>query len=305
PPGVGAHPERGAALLRRRRRREAPHARPEHGDDVTGAGARHGDRPSDAGADRVEQCCDDRVETFGHPVHDGVGPEVLRLCVAAPKAGWTFDGDVAVHVAEAVPLAALVRARAAGVADAARLEHLHRDTLAAPDAPPAGRCLADRTDHAHRLVPGHEREAGRQVTRVLLVVGAAQPARLDAQQGIVVAGLGDGELASDERARLLEYQRARRPGRHGPEASAASGERPVRYRRRPGSSGRRRGVVSLLRSRSSRNALRSGPPPLLPAPPAAGTTRWHGTTIAMGLDPTAFPTARAAVGFPTSSARAP
>src|SRR5581483_12254655 len=61
-----------------------------------------------------------------------------------------------------------------------------------------------------RLVAGHEGKPGREGAGVLLVVGAAQPARLDSQQPVVVADLGEVELARHQPPGLLQHQGARR-----------------------------------------------------------------------------------------------
>jgi hypothetical protein len=54
----------------------------------------------------------------------------------------------------------------------------------------------------------HERGARRQGTGVLLVIGAAQPAGLDAQQPVVGAQHGKGEVARLEPAGLGEHESA-------------------------------------------------------------------------------------------------
>ena len=83
---------------------------------------------------------------------DRVGPEVLGLRVAAPQPGGPLDGDVPVHVGKAVAFAALIRAGAARVAGAARLEHLDRDPVAAGNTPALRSGIADALDDADRLV---------------------------------------------------------------------------------------------------------------------------------------------------------
>jgi hypothetical protein len=108
-------------------------------------------------------------------------------------------------------LAALVRAGAARVTRATRLEHFHRDAVAGNDAPLSRRDVADALDDTNGLVPGDEREPGGQVPGVLLVVGAAQPARLDAKQRVVLTGGGDCDLARDQFAWFFEHERAPQP----------------------------------------------------------------------------------------------
>src|SRR5581483_4161391 len=106
--------------------------------------------------------------------------EVHVRGVTAPQRGRAVDVDEPVHVAHAVPTAALVVAGHALVALAARLEHLDGDPVTDRDTPSRRGERTDRLDRADDLVPGHEREAGGQVTGELLVVRAAQAARLHA-----------------------------------------------------------------------------------------------------------------------------
>ena len=130
--------------------------------------------------------------------------EVLDGRVAAPQAGRLVDVDHPVHVGESVALAAAVLTSPARVAGAAREKHLDGHAVAEPDAPPFGRRIADGLDPAHGLVAGDEAEARRDRPGEQLVVGAAEPARFDPQQSVVVADLGPRELSAHERARLLE-----------------------------------------------------------------------------------------------------
>ncbi len=55
-------------------------------------------------------------------------------------------------------------------------------------------------------------------------------------------------------------------------------------------------------SRSSSRRLASTPPRYWPIEPSPRTTRWHGTTIGIGLDAQALPAARTARGEPTAPA---
>ncbi len=52
---------------------------------------------------------------------------------------------------------------------------------------------------------GHEGEAGEEVPRALLVVGPAEAAGLDSEQGVVVADLGQRQRARDQLAGYLEH----------------------------------------------------------------------------------------------------
>jgi hypothetical protein len=88
------------------------------------------------------------------------------------------------------------------------LEHLHGDAVAGLHAPTLGRFWTDGLDHADRLVTGHEGEAGGERAAVLLVVGAAQTARLDPKESVVVAHVRQWQVTSDELPRLLEHQGA-------------------------------------------------------------------------------------------------
>ena len=88
------------------------------------------------------------------------------------------------------------------------MEDLDGHTVAGLHAPPLRGLRADGLDDSDGLVAGHEGEAGRQRAGVLLVVGAAQAARLDAKEPIVVAHARQRQVASDELPRLLEHQGA-------------------------------------------------------------------------------------------------
>src|SRR5204863_7314842 len=55
-------------------------------------------------------------------------------------------------------------------------------------------------------------------------------------------------------------------------------------------------------SSDSRNRLRSSPPVYPPSPPPVWRTRWHGTTIGSGFEPSAFPAARYARELPARPA---
>ena len=99
--------------------------------------------------------------------------------VAPREASALLDPEEAVHgaqpVTNAVPHVACAARRALTAAE----EDLEGDPVALDHAPPAGRLGADALDHADDLMAGHEGPTGVQGARVLLVVGAAQAARLD------------------------------------------------------------------------------------------------------------------------------
>jgi hypothetical protein len=107
------------------------------------------------------------------------------------------------------PAAPVVACRALGTL-AASLEDLDRNAIAGLHAPTLGRSGAERFDDADGLVARHEGEAGREGAGVLLVVCTAEPARLDAQDAVVVADVGDGEVVRDEPPRLFQDESPRR-----------------------------------------------------------------------------------------------
>ena len=171
-----------------------------------------------------------------------VGAEVLVLGVAAPQPGARVDGDEAVHVAQAVALAAAVRAGAARVALAARLEDLDRHPVADLHAPALGRRRAPTASITPTdSWPGTKAKPAGERAGVLLVVGAAQAARLDAEQAVVVADpRGRGAPAAT---------RCGATPAPGPEPiGRLTAEAPARF-----------ALVSACSS-SCRKALRSGPP---------------------------------------------
>ena len=97
-------------------------------------------------------------------------------------------------VAEAVVAADAVGAEAAGD------ERLDADAVALLDAPAAGGLVADLGDAADGLVAGDDGEADGERALVLLVVGAADAAGLDLEEGVVGADLRDRQLAELEGA---------------------------------------------------------------------------------------------------------
>ena len=96
---------------------------------------------------------------------------------------------------EAVTCAPPVLTERARRALATRQEDLDRDAVALADTPPVRGTRADALDDADRFVTGYEGEAREQLAGELLVIGAAEAARLDAQQPVVVTDLGERELA--------------------------------------------------------------------------------------------------------------
>jgi hypothetical protein len=59
---------------------------------------------------------------------------------------------------------------------------------------------------------------------------------------------------------------------------------------------------AIAPSSFSSSTLLSSPPPYPPSPPPESSTRWQGTTIGIGLEPSALPAARAARALPAASA---
>jgi hypothetical protein len=118
------------------------------------------------------------------------------------------DVDEAVHVGQAVAFTSLVLADLAGAAGATRLEDLDRHAIAGVHIPSRRRVGPDLLDDPDRLVTGNEREPTVELTGVLLVIGAAQPAGLDPKYRVVVADVGNREAPLLESTRLGEHQGA-------------------------------------------------------------------------------------------------
>src|SRR5207248_8267060 len=131
---------------------------------------------------------------------------VLVLGVAAPQTGWSLYGDKAVHVVHAVAPAPTVDAGQAGLTVTARLEHLHRDPIADLHAPTLRGPRADGLENTHRLVAGHEGEPGGEGAGVLLVIGAAQPARLYPQDPVIVTHIRQRKSPGHQSPRCLEHE---------------------------------------------------------------------------------------------------
>jgi hypothetical protein len=89
------------------------------------------------------------------------------------------------------------------------LEDLDRDSIADLYAPPLRRPITDALDDADRLMPWDEREARRQMTGVLLVIGTAQPTRLDPQQAVVITERRQRQLVRYELPRCFEHESGR------------------------------------------------------------------------------------------------
>ena len=100
----------------------------------------------------------------------------------------------------------------ARLAVTAGLEDLDRHPIPRGHPPPLRRPRADRFDDPDRLVAGDERESAREFAGVLLVVGSAQPARLNPNQRVVVAECGQRDVVDHEATRPFQHQRTRSRG---------------------------------------------------------------------------------------------
>src|SRR5205823_5466134 len=157
-----------------------------------------------------------------------------------PEARLLLNGDEAVHVGHAVSTATPVQPGPAVVALSAALEDLDRDAVAGLHAPPLGGRRTDGLEHPDDLMAGHEGEPRGQHACVLLVIGAAEPACLYAEEAVVVADLRHGELAGDELPGRLQHQGAGvhrpngTPDLRGADARAGgAADRPPHRRRSP------------------------------------------------------------------------
>ena len=71
--------------------------------------------------------------------------------------------------------------------------------------------LPELFDDADRLVAGDERSTRMELTGVLLVIGAAQAARLHDEEAVVGTDRREGEAALDEPAGSVEHESPGRP----------------------------------------------------------------------------------------------
>src|SRR5215468_6541033 len=127
--------------------------------------------------------------------------------------GWLVHVGVAVGAAAGAAAPRLVPG--AGGAPAAAVAGAHGDAIAFRDAPPLLRVSADLLDDAERLVAGdngvlHVVLVHGRGAFVLLVVAAADAAGLDAEQSVLGADGGPGELAELEGLRLHQHGRPHR-----------------------------------------------------------------------------------------------
>src|SRR5207237_3849999 len=130
-----------------------------------------------------------------------------------PEPRGSLERDPAVHVGQtvlpAVPVVALQARAAAGAGP----EDLHRHPLALRHPPSLGGPGAERLEAPHHLVARDEGEGAGEGAGVLLVVGAAEPARLDPQDPVALAQIGERKPSGPEPAGCLKHQRLRPGGR--------------------------------------------------------------------------------------------
>ena len=157
---------------------------------------------------------DARRDVGANAVHDRERVEVHVVGVRAPQPRRAIERNVAVTEHAAATAAHVVAPAAARGAVSARDERLDRDAIADVHAPALRRAVADRLDHAERLVSRDQRILHRDGAGVLLGVASADAARLDAEQRRVVGQLGYGQLAQLELARSGLHDRATGAWRH-------------------------------------------------------------------------------------------
>ena len=126
--------------------------------------------------------------------------------VPTPETGLLIDIDEAVHRGQTVAATPTVGSGAAGPANPTGLDDLDGDPSTGGEAPPRRRLMADLVDDAHDLMAGNELEGRFDVAGELLVVGPAEPTRLDAEDGVAGAHTGKRQSASLELARSDENQ---------------------------------------------------------------------------------------------------
>ncbi len=113
--------------------------------------------------------------------------------VSTPQARFNLGVDEAEHRGEPVTHAASVLAACARLALPAGAEDLDGNSIACRDIPLSGCVVTDLVDDPDDLVTRDERERGCDVPAVLLVVGAAQTAGLDAEPRSVGGDIGEIE----------------------------------------------------------------------------------------------------------------
>ena len=204
----------GARRARRHDRRETALAGAEDQHRVAGAGRGNLDRPAKSGAERVEHDREARRDVGAHLVHDRARVEVHVVGVAAPEPGRVRQRHVAVREHRPAPAAHLIAALETRATVTARDRRLDRDTVADVDLPALRRTVADRGDHAERLVSRDHRHRDRDRAGVLLHVAAADAARLDAKDRALGVDRGNRQLAQPELARSLLHDDAARARQH-------------------------------------------------------------------------------------------
>ena len=164
----------------------------------------------------------DRVEPVGHRQQHRVGPEVQVRGVAAPQPGRVSTSTKPyMSPGRGARSAGRRRPRQASHV-AARLEHLDGDPIAGLATPHRSAARAPTCSMMPTTSwPGMNGVPGADVPGVLLVVGAAEPARLDAQQPVVVADVGESNRRNSNRRGRGEHERRRRSRAHPAKAARA------------------------------------------------------------------------------------
>ena len=197
----GHHHEAGTRALRRRAGRQPAHSGTEDRDNGAGAQPRHGHRPANARAQRVEHRRGDRVERRRYRSEHRIGCKVLMLCVAAPESGTrsTFTNPYM----SARPWRSQ---RWEAPARHAPHERHDKNTSTATRSPACTPQRAAARDPIRSMMPtdscpGTNGYPGKSSAGVFLVIRAAEAARFDSQETVVVADLGKRKLTHNQTTR--------------------------------------------------------------------------------------------------------
>ena len=134
------------------------------------------------------------------------GARYMYCAVGAPEPGWLGQRNVRV---DASRVAQVIAAGETRTAMATRQHRFDRNAIADVDFPAARRAIADLGDASERLVARYHRHRRAQLAFELLVVGAADAARLDAQDRRIVVDVGDRDVARFERPNRRLHHRER------------------------------------------------------------------------------------------------
>ena len=144
--------------------------------------------PGETGAQRVEHHRHRWVQIAIHGEDHRAGRQIQVLGVTAPEAGRLVQAGLAEPAGGGTRICSAGLARGAASAPVAGT---HRHAITDGYAPPLGRDGPDGGDAAQRLVSQDDGKRNVQVAAEPLVVGAADAGGLDADDGLVVADLGD------------------------------------------------------------------------------------------------------------------